>query len=446
MSLRSARWFVCLVFASGVAVWLYNAASFDSVCSMGRGGLPAAAGEPASAVLPNGSTSVVFNRLRKKEFPFTAKPMDRVDPPPARLPPDFKCIVFFADSIGHGGSYIAHTMGVLRAAGYHGDDVKHVRPGIGLSDWLNLNFLEAADGSAAGCRGIVVQLGVNDALKNLSPAAFLALYRGVVDRLRAVHGYEKAIALLSVTPCHIFANKTDRWTHEVSVGISEIAYSYRCLFVDAHWALLKAWRDATPAYATMNTDASWEPVLDDTRCHPTPEGKRKMAIALSGALLRQTWRYSVSFTCGDEVRWAGFTIAPQWPRNCAWHCAANPRVSMTLHNASLLTFNTSVDLIVYPPWASAFARMPAFAKYHTFITLADGTEVKSRIWAPMGGDAIGIPVPAGAVSLSIRFYKSFVMKGMREVRLPRRTSGPAPQVVPDPVRDLDDVMRFIADG
>ncbi|KAJ9465829.1 hypothetical protein DIPPA_32526 [Diplonema papillatum] len=366
---------------------------------------------------------------------YTVHPIARGLPPAPSLSKNYGCLYVVADSISwskmrkgiYGYQHFAHA--ILKEAGYNGSLIVDGRPGIGLVDWVKDGMLSGMKKriEAEGCGAVAVQLGINDAFKNLSPEAFLALYRGVVaDLRRAVLPGATVLALVNVMPTTYFGEPgTGEWLHAVNVGLAEIAAAHQAVLVDAHWAVLNAYR-------AMSFPKSWIGVLDD-HVHPTSSTRYVIGRQLAASLLAGAGGcYRVAFTCGEAVHFMGYVIRPSWPKGASpWACHKNPRVRLCLGNATLAFDQLPVELSLTPPFATKYTRMPVVGSYAAVV---DGRETPFD--APVGGAANWFKIPAGSREFSIRLVRERSFRGGKPQARP-----PQPMRDSHPGNDLADALK-----
>eukprot|EP01064_Diplonema_japonicum_P015519 TRINITY_DN23220_c0_g1_i1.p1 TRINITY_DN23220_c0_g1~~TRINITY_DN23220_c0_g1_i1.p1 ORF type:complete len:440 (+),score=24.90 TRINITY_DN23220_c0_g1_i1:67-1386(+) len=400
---------------------------------------------PDDSTEPNNSPaakSLPVENSTKKKLLFSVHPLQRELESPIRLASNYSCMIFVADSMAWSKmrkgiyGYPQFATSIIGQGGYNGDAAVISSPGMGLLDLLNdpsTDYVEKVLNTTLekGCKGITVQLGINDAFKHLASAAFLSIYRSFVSSIR-LRLPDVAFILTSITPCTSYPGGTSRWHHEVNLGISEIAVSVRGIYSDTHWGLLREKQNSKKK--------SWSGILDD-HVHPTNHARYLMGRSIAASVLSKASHYLTSFTCGAEVSWLGYIFKPSWGEGKEWDCSSNPRIVVILTNKTVAFGDLPLPIAVTPPWGSPYGRMPVFGKYTWTATSTDNSTYGASFEYTLGGPAIWFNLVRHTRSLVIQLKREFV--GWKPPRSTAKPPPPPPLRPSRPPSDYRDTLAFL---
>eukprot|EP01060_Flectonema_neradi_P022181 TRINITY_DN30464_c0_g1_i1.p1 TRINITY_DN30464_c0_g1~~TRINITY_DN30464_c0_g1_i1.p1 ORF type:complete len:390 (+),score=44.99 TRINITY_DN30464_c0_g1_i1:21-1190(+) len=322
-------------------------------------------------------------------------PMNRMLSVP-RMNLNNSCIAVFGDSIAMAydikdrkkKSYSEKLRIKLNSIGVMTEIIRHARPGYALQDWLLHDMLDVlartACKSYSAVSTIVVQMGVNDALRLSSVSHFTSWYSLLASRIKFLQ--PNATVILCGLSLINHETVADGWVAEANVAISEIASAHDFLFVDLfvhQAAALKKGR-----------------VLDD-EVHPSPLGIDVITDSLFQAMTEPSSVHKQVFLmCGKLFFWSGYTFSPTWPSSD--NCRGNQPVSVKAGNGSELHLSgVEQTLFISPPWQNSFSRMPKLGVYSLVINgRAESTfevtpHTKNIVWK----------IAAGTTSVSFSLVK-----------------------------------------
>ena len=265
----------------------------------------------------------------------------------------FGRLVLLGDSIASEASrddkypkstYLKFALEALLKEGYNGTTKTHIKPGFGLSDWLFYDLQETILNEVLieNATAFVIQIGINDALKQLSPVHATALYWSVVNLIRD-RCRDCTILLLTITPCEIFNSMYDEWTHAFNIALRELATTFRAIVAPTGETLLDAF--INKAQRRGGTSSMY---YRDTNCHPNGRGKKVMANALVKAVL-QTPQRVVLGSCREFVLF-GYIVRPVWKEmRCDMNAPVEFRVSTDGRTLTFMQLPVEVTIVV--AWA-----------------------------------------------------------------------------------------------
>ena len=219
--------------------------------------------------------------------------------PPYRIQKHFVRGTLLADSIGtdaandkgqtlENTSFIEVASRLLYDSGFEGNFTRKLRPGQSLYDWYKDDLMKVIQNEIEkGSAVFIIEMGINDALKQSMPQTYIALLWEVVRTIRAFKP-QIPIYLMSINPCHIFDNLYDDWTSTANAGIVEIAATLRCNFVLSGEALLDEYLE--------KGHPRLESYFQDRVCHPNLKGRALMGEVLHRHLMHVDASTAVRYT------------------------------------------------------------------------------------------------------------------------------------------------------
>ena len=275
---------------------------------------------------------------------------------PVALRRDYGKLVLLADSIGtdagdakgkvlEGENYLNETYRMLQAAGYSGVVSRHLRPGQALYDWFKTDLVRTVrDEAATGATAFVIELGINDALKQISAVTYVSVMWDLVRSIRTLVP-NATIAVMTINPCHIFENLVDAWVLEANIGLADMAAQMQVLLVLSGEALFDE--------HLRKSEGRLDAYFQDRVCHPNAAGRRLMGQALGKRLLQDDVAdYTASATCG-KMSFAGYSFTPEWEYPGTDSCHKNTRVTVGVAVSGNMVHLHEAQLPVHvtPVWA-----------------------------------------------------------------------------------------------
>ena len=271
------------------------------------------------------------------------------------------------------------------------DIIKHSRPGLALQDWMMSDMSKTIINTATTCKqrnnitAIIIQLGVNDALRASTVSHFISWYSLLVSQIKQYYNKTTTIVLCGLSM--INPSTSDGWIVEANTAISEIAAANNGLYVDL--------------FSYQVEGSKKGKVLDD-EVHPSPFGIDLITDSLHAALVNPDNNYChVLLKCGGPIRWSGFIFSPTW--SDSFDCRSTPPISVRVLNGSEIRITgLHQPMKITPPWQNSFMKMPIMGSYSLLI---DGT-VKSTYEVTPHTKQIIWEIPAGVKSVSTSLIKA----------------------------------------